>query len=198
MPEEASKNVSKVIFDGQVLMDLTGDTVTPDKLAQGTTAHDKSGTPITGTNTYDVDSTDATAAVSEILIGKTAYARGVKLEGTMPDNGAIDETITTVAQEVTVPQGYHDGSGKVYIDPDEQAKLTATNIRAGVTVLGVTGSMSGTEGAKPQAKTVTPSTSQQEVLPDEGFNFLSSVTVNAIPYTETENSAGGLTATIAG
>lgn len=198
MPEEASKNVSKVIFDGQVLMDLTGDTVTPDKLAQGTTAHDKSGTPITGTSTYDVDSTDATAAVSEILIGKTAYARGVKLEGTMPDNGAIDETIATVAQEVTVPQGYHDGSGKVYIDLDEQAKLTATNIREGVTVLGVTGSMSGTEGAKPQAKTVTPSTSQQEILPDEGFNFLSSVTVSAIPYTKTENSAGGLTATIAG
>ena len=56
--------------------------------------------------------------------------------------------------------------------------------------------MSGTEGANPQAKTVTPTSSQQVVLPDEGYNYLSQVTVSAVPYTETDNSAGGLTATI--
>ena len=51
---------SKVIFNGDVLMDLTGDTVTADKLLKGITAHGKDGAPITGTNTKDVDSTDAT------------------------------------------------------------------------------------------------------------------------------------------
>lgn len=200
MPEEevVSKNVSKVIYDGQVLMDLTADTVTPDKLAQGVTAHDKAGNPISGTSTFDVDSTDATAAVSEILVGKTAYARGTKLTGTMPNNAAVDLNISEVDEEVTIPQGYHDGSGKVQIDPVEQAKLIAANVRQGVTILGVEGSMSSTEGANPQAKTVTPSASAQEILPDDGYNFLSSVTVNAIPYVQTENSAGGLTVTIAG
>lgn len=199
MPEEeVVKNISKVIYAGEILMDLTADTVTPDKLALGVTAHDKAGNPISGTSTFDVDSTDATAAVSEILINKTAYARGVKLTGTMPNNGAVDLSITEVDEEITIPQGYHDGSGKVQIDPDEQAKLIAANIRQGVTVLGIEGTMSSTEGAVPQAKSVTPSTTQQEILPDEGYNFLSSVTVAPIPYVETENSAGGLTVTIAG
>lgn len=66
-------------------------------------------------------------------------------------------------------------------------------------VLGVVGTMSGTESAVPQAKTVTPSTVQQEILPDTeaGYNYLSSVTVAAIPYTETDNEAGGVTVSIA-
>ena len=51
----------------------------------------------------------------------------------MKNNGAVKGTISTVAGEYTVPQGYHDGSGKVSIDATEQAKLIATNIREGVT-----------------------------------------------------------------
>lgn len=56
--------------------------------------------------------------------------------------------------------------------------------------------MSGTEGANPQAKTVSPTFADQEVLPDEGYNYLSSVTVKAIKVTKTDNSAGGTTVTI--
>ena len=56
--------------------------------------------------------------------------------------------------------------------------------------------MSGTEGANPQAKSVTPTTSEQVVLPDEGYNYLSQVTIAPIPYSESQNAAGGLTATI--
>ena len=41
--------VNKVVYNAKVLLDLTSDTVTPDKLANGVTAHDKSGTKITGT-----------------------------------------------------------------------------------------------------------------------------------------------------
>ena len=58
--------------------------------------------------------------------------------------------------------------------------------------------MTGTEGANPQAKTVTPSTSQQEILPDSesGYNYLSQDTVLAIPYSEAEHPQGGTTVTI--
>lgn len=70
-----TKNKNKVVYDGEVLIDLTADTVTPDKLAKGITAHDKSGATITGTSTKDSDTTDDTAAVAEILKGKTAHAR---------------------------------------------------------------------------------------------------------------------------
>lgn len=193
----ADKTYNKVVFGGKTLIDLTGDTITADKLLKDITAHDKSGATITGTCTFDVDSTDATAAVAEILKGKTAYARGTKLTGTMPNNGAVKGTISTVDGEYTVPLGYHDGSGKVSIDATEQTKLVAENIREGITILGVEGTMSGTEDAKPQAKEATPSTSEQVILPDTPeYNYLSQVTVKPIPYTESENSAGGTTVTI--
>lgn len=189
--------INKVIFGGDVLIDLTGDTVTPEQLAKGATAHDKSGAPITGTSTKDSDTSDATAAAAEILSSKTSYARGSKLTGTMKNNGAVSGTISTKAGAYTVPQGYHDGSGKVQISSTEQAKLIPTNIREGVTVLGVVGTMSSSEGVKPQAKEVTPSTEEQVVLPDSGYTHLSQVTVEAIPYTESDNAAGGKTVTIA-
>lgn len=187
---------SKVIFGDEVLMDLTGDTITKDKLLKGYTAHGADGEEITGTCEYDVDSSNATAAVAEVLSGKTFAKGGKVLAGTMPNNGAVSGKISTKGGAYNVPQGYHDGSGSVGIDETEQEKLIPSNIRQGVTVLGVEGTMSSTEGANAQSKTVTPSMSAQTVLPDDGYNYLSQVTVNAIPYTETDNSAGGKTVTI--
>ena len=189
-------NVNKVIYGGKTLIDLTADTVTADKVLEGITYHDKSGASGTGTCTYDSDTSDATVAVAEILTGKTAYVRGAKITGTMPNNGAVTGDITTKAQKLTIAQGYHDGSGYVQIEATEQEKLIATNIRQGVTILGVEGSMSGSEGVVAQAKTVTPTTAVQTVMPDDGYTHLSQVTVNPIPYAESDNSAGGKTVTI--
>ena len=188
--------INKVIYDGTTLIDLTSDTVAAGYLLSGYTAHDKSGATITGSCTYDADTSDATAAAAEILSTKTAYVGGSKVTGSMPNRGAVTGTIDTKAGTYTIQQGYHDGSGSVSIASSEQAKLIATNIRQGVTILGVEGSMSGEEGVNAQSKTVTPSSSQQTVLPDTGYNYLSQVTVNSIPYTETQNAAGGLTVTI--
>ena len=187
--------VNKLVVGNEVKFDLTSDTVTAEKLLSGYTAHDQSGAPVTGTCDYDVNSQDATAQVAEVLNTKTFYARGSKLTGTMPNNGSVSSSITTKAQEVSIAQGYHDGSGKVSIDSTEQAKIIAANLRDGVEILGVTGTYPG-EGGTSQAKTVTPTLSVQTVLPDEGIDFLSQVTVNAIPVVETDNAAGGKTVTI--
>lgn len=194
----AEKNISKVVYGGKTLIDLTADTVTADKILNTYTAHDKSGAPIVGTCTFNADTSDATAAGAEILSGKTAYVNGVKITGEMKNNGAVSGVISKKADSYTVPIGYHDGAGRVAISTTEQAKIIATNIRAGVSILGVTGTMSGTESVKVQAKTVTPTTTQQIVLPDssQGFNYLSQVTVNAIPYNESDNAQGGKTVTI--
>ncbi len=40
--------VSKIVYDGRALIDLTADTVTADALLSGTTAHDKAGNLIVG------------------------------------------------------------------------------------------------------------------------------------------------------
>ncbi len=195
MPQKA---VNKVIYNGNILIDLTSDTITPAQLAYGITAHDKTGAAIVGTNDFDSNTTDADALASEILLNKTAYVNTVKLTGTMPNRGSVTGTISTISGSYSIPQGYHDGSGSVSISSTEQAKLIAENIRQGITILGVQGSMSGTEDVNAQTVTLTPGATSQTRTPSTGYNYISQVTVEAIPYTETDNAAGGKTITIAG
>lgn len=186
--------INKLIVGEEVKFDLTQDDITPEKLAKGIKAHDKSGAPIVGTSTFDADTSDATATAAEILLGKTAYKSGVKITGTMPNQGAKTLNVGSTDAGVTIPMGFHDGGGKAQIDPTEAAKIIPDNIRDGITILGVEGTMSGTEDANPQAKTVTPTFEQQEITPDSpDYNYLSSVTVKAIPVTYTDNDAGGQT-----
>jgi hypothetical protein len=188
--------VSKVIYGGETLIDLTKDTVKEDKLLKGYTAHGADGEKITGTCEYDSNTQDANAVEAEILKDKTAYVRGNKVTGTMPNNGAVEGEISTKDGKYNIPIGYHDGSGKVGIADSEVTKLIPENIKQGITILGVKGTMTGGGDLNAQSKTVTPSVQAQEVLPDSGYNALASVTVLAIPYTESENSAGGKTVTI--
>lgn len=190
------KYINKLVVGNETKFDLTADTVTAEKLLKNTTAHDKSGAPITGTCTFDADTQDATVAVAEILEGKTAYARGSKLTGTMPNKGAVSGTITDKTA-YTIPMGFHDGSGTVSIDATESAKIVAGNIKSGVTILGVEGTFAG-DAVTAQTKSVTPSMSAQTVLPDEGYDYLSQVNVAAIPVTYADNTAGGQTCTIGG
>ena len=56
--------------------------------------------------------------------------------------------------------------------------------------------MDSTEGVNAQVKEVTSSLTEQTVLPDSGYNYLTQVKVKAIPVVETDNAAGGKTVTI--
>lgn len=188
--------VSKVIYGNTTLIDLTNDTVVADKLLQGYTAHGKDGELVEGSSTFDSDTQDATATASDMLEGATAYVRGSKISGSIVNRGAMSGKITTKAQVVSPSAGYYDGSGGVSIDSVEQAKIIADNIKNGVEILGVTGTLSPASDVTSQAKTVTPYTTQQIILPDENFDYLSQVTVGAIAYVEVDNSAGGKTVTI--
>lgn len=188
MPE---KTYAKVILNGTTYIDLTADTITAASLLNGITAHDHTGAIITGTCDYDVDSSDCTAVVGEILAGKTAAVGGQVIVGTMPNRGAVTGTISTVAGTYTIPQGLHDGSGTVGILASEQAKIIASNIKAGVTILGVTGDYSG-EAISVQTKSdIVPLWTAQQITPDAGYDYLAEVDIAAITITETALGTGG-------
>ena len=188
--------ISKVVFGNQTLIDLTSDTVMANKLLSGYTAHGADGSPITGECNYDAYTSDATANIAEVLISKTYYKNGTKLTGTMPNIGQQTSAISEVDQSVSISQGYHDGTGTVSISTTEQNKIIAENIRQGITILGVAGSMSGSEDVHATTLSVTPYTTAKEYTPSGGYNYYSQVNIAAIAYSTAVNSAGGLTATI--
>lgn len=137
-----------------------------------------------------------TVAPQTLLKNYTAHDnRGELIIGNMPNNGGTTVNLSFKADQYSIPKGYHNGRGKVSISATEQAKIIAENIRNGVTILGVEGTYSGPI-ITAQTKTATPLTTQQTIQPDVGYDYLSNVVVNAIPYTEIENSSGGTTVTI--
>lgn len=189
--------VNKVVYGGETLIDLTGDTVDAAHMLKGTKAHDKSGAPVTGTCEYDAKTTDATAAASEILSGKTAYVNKAKVTGTMANNGSNNVTISSKSG-ASIPAGYYDGSGKAVLDSSSASALVATNVRQGVTILGVEGTLSAEDGLTVGPVSVTPKTTEQTVTAaSEDLDYITQVTVAAIPYTETDNAQGGKTVVIA-
>ena len=106
-----------------------------------------------------------------------------------------DKTITpsTSKQEITADDGYT-GIGTATVEAVTStidSNIKATNIRSGVSILGVQGNL---EPDKPdQDKTVTPSSSQQIVTADTGYE-LAQVTVEAVPTeTKTVTANGDVT-----
>lgn len=97
--------------------------------------------PISGGGTakfYETSTADVTSA--DLLTGKTAYGASGQVSGGMANNGSTSGYISTKAGSVNIPSGYTTG-GTVSISSTEQAKITASNIKSGVTILGQAGSL---------------------------------------------------------
>lgn len=190
--------VNKVVYDGNTLIDLTADTAVATDVLSGKYFHLASGERVQGACTYDADTTDANAMAGEILSGKTAYVNGNKITGSMPNNGATNVTVSSVAG-ASIPAGYSDGSAKAVIDSTSASALTANNIRQGVTILGVQGSLSPEDDLTVGPVSATPTSSQQVITAaSQSLDYITQVTVAAIPYTETDNAQGGKVVVIAG
>lgn len=87
---------------------------------------------------YDTASANITSA--DVLTGKTGYGSSGEVSGGMANNGSTSGTISTKAGTVSIPSGYTSG-GTVSISSTEQSKIIAGNIKSGVTLLGVAGSL---------------------------------------------------------
>lgn len=183
-----------VLSDGTVLIDLTMDDVKPEHVQKGIKFHDKTGAEKTGTNTKTVDASNVTAEPAEVLAGET-FGRGSEVStGTMPNNSGKN-VIVTGKTGTSIPRGYYDGSGVAKISEEDAAKIVPSNIKEGVTILGITGSF-GADDISSQSKEVKPTFVDQQISPDSGYSFLSGVLVKAIPVLYTDNNAGGQTVTI--
>lgn len=190
--------VNKVVYDGDTLIDLTSDTAAAADVLSGKYFHLASGQRTQGTCTYDSNTTDANATAGEILSGKTAYVNKNKVTGSMTNNGSNDVTVTSKSG-TSITAGYYDGSGKAVIDSTSATNLVATNIRSGVTILGVEGSLSPEDDLTVGPISATPTSSQQVITAaSQSLDYITQVTVAAIPYTETDNAQGGKTVVIAG
>lgn len=113
---------------GEVSITLEPKTVTPTKAAQTIVPADGKVLSKVTVNAIPADyitTTDANATDENILQGKTAYVKGEKVTGTMPNNGAISGTINgTSATSYTVPAGYTTG-GTVTLTNDIENALAA-------------------------------------------------------------------------
>lgn len=86
------------------------------------------------------DTSEGTGSSSDLLSGKKLYGPSGEVDGSIAVNGDTSGTISTKAGTVSIPAGHTTG-GTVSISATEQAKIIAANIKSGVTMLGVAGSL---------------------------------------------------------
>ena len=96
MPETVTKNINKVIYNGEILIDLTGDTVTAGSLKKGVTAHDKTGEIITGT----LDQSEEIDDIDRVLT--YGFSEGIRTfadDGTAVARDSAGRTLTRTFSE---------------------------------------------------------------------------------------------------
>lgn len=114
-----SGKVSVVTEEKTVTPDVEQQTITP------TTGKVLSSVTVSPIPSKYIDTTDATATATQLLAGYTAYAQGVKITGTMSDNGSIGGTIDGLTTtSYVVPAGYTSG-GTISLNSDIEDALAA-------------------------------------------------------------------------
>lgn len=194
----ADRTYNKIKIDGVVKLDLSGDTVTADKLLKNTTAHNHLGAAITGTYeppTFTTQTKSATPTESAQEITPDSGYNGLSkvtvnaISPTYVGSGVTKQAAKTVApttsEQTAVASGvYTTGAIKVGAIQTETKNITANGTytpTSGKYYSSVSVAVPTTPTL--QTKSATPSETAQDITPDSGYDGLSKVTVGAISST---------------
>lgn len=182
--------ISKLILDGEVQMDVTQDTVTPNSLLSGYTATAASGDKITGNietkSASDVSIDGPLVTVPEGYYDttqtKTVQSGSV---GTPTITKSVQNHTATITASVTASEGYILNQTKT----SPSATVAASELVSGSKTIQENSTVDVTDYAEVvvnvpphnQNKTVNPTTSQQIVTADTGYTGLGEVVVTAMP-----------------
>lgn len=186
---------------GTVKITLEKKTVTPTKAAQTITP--TSGKVLSEVVVEKIPdeyilTDDADAIAADILIDKSAYVDGVKVDGTMPNNGAVTKTLDVTTTSQPIAEGYHNGTGAVNIVPETKS---ATPTKSAQTISPSTGKVLSSVSVAPipdAYQDVTPVTAEAaDILDGEKIvDATGKVVTGSMPNNgETGGQIDGLTTT---
>lgn len=182
-------SVNKVIYYGEVLVDMTQVTVKPENLSKGETALDASGKLITGAHECEDLSAEVEEYDEHLDELETTIDTLPESGGEAPEIALQEKSVTpTKAMQTVEPDANYDGLSKVtvdaipadYIIPSGTVNVTQNGTHDVRSAESVNVNVPA-PAIKLQEKTATPTTSAQTVKPDSGYDGLSKVTVNAMP-----------------
>lgn len=138
--------------------------------------------------TKSVDSNGVYSAADDDADGYSKFTVNVQYTG---QEKTLNPSKTT---QIILPDSGYNGITKITLNPVTSSideNIIASNIKQGVSILGVTGTLETKADPVLQSKTITPTKLNQTVTPDTGYDALSSVTVNGVTSDIDSNITAG-------